>query len=140
VVLAGDNGHRLELELLGYQFPAIEDDERDSNWLNIRISATNDQGSWNATDPSIGTVEVAELADWLEAIAEREEPACELEFIEPNLAFELAETNGSVRLRAWFELRAETPVGPGRRSPGSRSMRRTRALEGRSPESRGFTA
>jgi len=104
VVLTAQNGHRLELELLGYQFPTIEDDESDSNWLNIRVSATNDQGSWTATDPSLGTVEVAQLADWLKAIADGDEAARELDFIEPNLAFELAETNESVRLRAWFEL------------------------------------
>jgi hypothetical protein len=61
VVLTGQNGHRLELELLGYQFPTIEDDEWGSNWLNIRVSATNGQGSWSATDPSMGTVDVAKV-------------------------------------------------------------------------------
>jgi hypothetical protein len=69
-------------------------------------------GLLEATDPSLGTVEVAQLADWLEAIAEREEPVRDLEFIEPNLAFELAETNDSLRLRAWFELELRPPWSP----------------------------
>lgn len=111
-MLTGQNGHRLELELLGYQFPTIEDDEWDSNWLNIRVSATNDRGSWSATDPSLATVDVAQLADWLETIAERKEATRDLEFIEPNLAFELAETNESVRLRAWFELELRPQWAP----------------------------
>ncbi len=104
VVLTGQNDHRLELSLLGYQFPTIDDDEWDSNWLNIRISAINDQGSWTATDASLLTGEVGRLADWLQAIAENSDADAELDFIEPNLAFELVEANGLVRLRAWFEL------------------------------------
>ena len=104
VVLTGQNDHKLELSLLGYEFPTIDDDEWDSNWLNIRISATNDQGSWAATDASLLTEEVGRLAEWLQAIAENNEADAELDFIEPNLAFELVEANGLVRLRAWFEL------------------------------------
>jgi hypothetical protein len=102
--LAGRNGHRLELTLLGYQFPTTEDDEWDSNWLNIRISAANDRGSWNATDASLTTGEVASLADWLDAIAGRGGARQELDFIEPDLSFELVEANDSALLRAWFEL------------------------------------
>ena len=104
MVLAGSNGHRLELTLLGYQFPAVKGDWHDANWLNIRIAAANDRGSWNATDASLLTSEVASLADWLDAIAEGRSAASETDFIEPNLSFELIEASDRVRLRAWFEL------------------------------------
>jgi hypothetical protein len=102
--LAGANGHGLELTLLGYQFPTVKDDYWDANWLTIRISAANDQGSWNATDASLLTGEVASLAEWLDAIVEERPAAREIDFTEPNLSFELIEGNDRIRLRAWFEL------------------------------------
>ena len=104
MLLEGRNGHRLELTLTGYEFPAIEDDRWDSNWLHIRIAATSDRGSWTASHPSLLTSEAASLADWLDAIAESRDMGPELEFTEPNLAFELVAGADRVRLRAWFEL------------------------------------
>jgi hypothetical protein len=104
VLLAGENGDRLEVTVVGYEFPAIEGDEYDSNWLNIRISATNDRGSWTATHPSLTTGDVATLADWLQAIADEKDVNAKLGFLEPNLSFELVDRNDRVRLRAWFEL------------------------------------
>ncbi len=53
-----------------YQFPAIVDDEWDSNWLNIRIHVETERGGWSATDPSLTAADVIRLADWLEAIDE----------------------------------------------------------------------
>jgi hypothetical protein len=50
------------------------------------------------------TGEVGRLADWLQAIAERNRVDAQLDFIEPNLAFELVDGSGPVRIRAWFEL------------------------------------
>jgi hypothetical protein len=102
--LAGTNGHRLELTLLGYQFPTVRDDWHDANWLNIHVAAANDHGSWNATDASLLTSDVASLADWLDAVAEGRSAASEIDFTEPNLSFELVEASDRVRLRAWFEL------------------------------------
>jgi hypothetical protein len=111
VLLASDNGSRFELTVLGYQFPAIVDDEWDSNWLNIRIHAQTERGGWSATDPSLLTADVAALADWLQAIAEGKiEAGDELEFMEPNLSFGLTgESGDEVALRIWLELESRPP-------------------------------
>jgi hypothetical protein len=105
MLIAGKTGDRLEVEILGYEFPPTMDDQYDSNWLIIRISAKTATGSWTATDPSLLTSEVVWLADWFDGIARGEEKDRELEFLEPNLSFELLETSSDrARLRAWFEL------------------------------------
>lgn len=109
--LVGANGHLLDLAVLGYQFPAIEDDHWDSNWLNVRVSAANDRGSWEATDPSLLTSELLSLAAWLEATAAGRSSSSRVDFLEPNLSFELIDRNDRVRLRAWFELELRTAMG-----------------------------
>ena len=117
VRLVGSCGDRLELTVVGYQFPTVEHDRWDSNWLNIKISAKNDRGSWSATDASLLTDEVEDLAGWFEAIAERRQAATELEFTEPNLSFELIQADGRVRLRTWFELELRPRWAPWREFP-----------------------
>ena len=94
----------LQLELIGYQFPALETEPYDSNWLNIRIQATHPGGKWTATDPSLQTSEVARLADWLDGIAKGEISApSDLSFTEPNLRFELI-AQPTPTVRVYFEL------------------------------------
>jgi hypothetical protein len=113
VLLIGENGGRFELAILGYQFPAIVDDDWDSNWLNIRIHVETERGGWSATDPSLTTADVIRLADWLEAIAEAKGQESEVDFIEPNLSFGLhAESADEVTLRIWFELESRPPWAP----------------------------
>jgi len=104
MLLVGSNGDRLELDVLGYQFLAVEDDEWDSSWLVIRVSAKNDSASWSATDSSLLTSEVETLADWLEALGEGRGVPKELDFTEPNLTFELIEEGQRESIRVWFEL------------------------------------
>jgi hypothetical protein len=105
MLLAGKNGDRLELRVTNYEFPELRDDGSDANWLTIQLSVDIARGSWTATDPSLLTTEVAQLADWLDAIAGGQASESELEFLEPNLSFELLDaTTEHVRLRAWFEL------------------------------------
>jgi hypothetical protein len=114
VLFVGQNGPRFELTILGYQFPAIVNDEWDSNWLTIRIHAQTDRGGWSATDPSLTTADVARLADWLEGVAERRvQESDEVDFIEPNLSFGLhAEAADTVTLRIWFDLESRPPWAP----------------------------
>lgn len=94
-----------QLTIVDYQFPELADADYDSNWLNIRIDATIPSGSWTATDPSLLTYEVAQLADWLEMIANDTPTAKVQDFIEPNLSFEIVQNsfNNQV-LRVYFEL------------------------------------
>ncbi|CAN5877238.1 hypothetical protein BH24DEI2_BH24DEI2_01590 [soil metagenome] len=98
----GDNTS-LELTVAGYEFPNLENEPYDSDWLYITIRVTHPRGSWTSTDPSLLTDEVAPLADWLEAIADVRTVESETGFIEPNLSFVLLE--GDVRkVRVYFEL------------------------------------
>jgi hypothetical protein len=103
VILEGTNGRRLELTLVAYEFPEIEDDRWDSNWLVVRISAADDTDSWTAEDPCLLTWEVDELADWLDAVAEPPATVADLEFTEPNLMFERIEADAAACVRVWFE-------------------------------------
>lgn len=92
------------MEILGYQFPRLENEPYDSDWLNITIRVKHPRGSWTATDPSLLTYEVERLADWLEAIADGQRVDSDTGFLEPNLNFELRENDGTKKLRVYFEL------------------------------------
>jgi hypothetical protein len=110
VILEGESGDRLQLELLGYQFPTLADEPDDSNWLNVRVSARNGGGAWSGTEPVLQTGEVAKLADWLDAVAAGTESEHVLGFRKPNLSFEHG--GEPVRLRAWFELESRPEWAP----------------------------
>jgi hypothetical protein len=104
--LSGINGETFELKVLGYQFPELETAEYDSDWLRILIAAETPQGRrWSATDPSILTYELRELADWLARLGSTEPCAPELDFTEPNLSFQVIREGASEQvLRVFFEL------------------------------------
>ena len=105
--LVGDNGDVVELTVAGYQFPKIHDERWDSNWLEIRTVATVGGQSWATHEPCLLTFEVEMLADWLEALGDGRRVESELDFMEPNLAFECEGVDkGVVRLCAWFECEA----------------------------------
>jgi hypothetical protein len=91
-----------ELELLGYQFAASVSGYEDRNWLQVRIAAMHNGAPWNAMGPVLLTSEVAELANWLDAVADGKLVEDSTDFIEPNLQFELLEP--PPRLRIYFEL------------------------------------
>jgi len=54
----------------GYQFPNMTDDPYgyDMNWLNIEVTIKRGNKSWSQTDPFMLTLEIEELADWLNNI------------------------------------------------------------------------
>ncbi len=64
----------------------------DDNWLRVGIMVTAPHGSWEAIAAVLLTWEVSELADWLVGLAQAARGAePELEFLEPNLRFEVRE-------------------------------------------------
>jgi hypothetical protein len=85
--LKTDSGNALELIILRYEFPDVQEDRWDSNWLVISAKITTNGQSWHFSDPAVTTFELVELADWLRAVALRENTFDEFEFTEPNLAF-----------------------------------------------------
>lgn len=106
---AGD-GTSLRLAIVGYEFPEEADAEYDSNWLMVRLSVTLPQGSWTATHPFLLTYEVAELATWLEEVADDKQTENEIWFVEPNIRFQVVETPmGRSCLRAYFAAECRPP-------------------------------
>lgn len=63
--LTGIQDTTFSLSIIGYQFPEIQEHTYDANWLLVAIDVTSPHGSWQATDPSLETFELAALAAWL---------------------------------------------------------------------------
>ncbi|MDB5045794.1 MAG: hypothetical protein JWQ08_1844 [Deinococcus sp.] len=89
-----------ELKILGYQFPNKTFEPYDSEWLSMQISIRHSEGRWADwvnIDPSLETVEIQWLIDWLREVASHSSAfknwrSSRLEsrmfFTEPNLGFE----------------------------------------------------
>ena len=82
------------MTLVGYQFLELQYVEYDSNWLNVKIEATNERGRWSAIDPALLTYEVAWLIDWLRAVSAGNYEEREQEFLEPGVSFHLSPMEG----------------------------------------------
>ena len=126
-------GQVLELEIVGYQFPDSESIAKsrakavagglsadrisydtDANWLLVRGEIETKRGSWKFRDPCLETREARSLCAWLQRAATGE-PSGDLDFTEPNIAFEApsAPTSGvSVRVTVKFALEARPPWSP----------------------------
>jgi len=104
------DGTSFTLTIIGYQYPALATAAYDSNWLTIRIDASNRHGTWSATDPCLLTYEISRLADWLDAIAAGRATKAVCGFIEPCLRFRLDEdAAGQQELRIYPELELRPP-------------------------------
>jgi hypothetical protein len=57
---------KLQIELIGYQFPELEND----GWLNVRLTLECHTNKWLVTDPALETLEVREFLDWLAEVAD----------------------------------------------------------------------
>jgi hypothetical protein len=107
------NGSIFQLDIVGYQFPELHDEEWDSNWLRIRTHVSLPEGSWSVTDPTLLTYEVVELADWLDAVANGNQKTSSLWFVEPNLEFEIAHGEDKEKfLRVNFAIELLPPWEP----------------------------
>jgi hypothetical protein len=117
--LKGDSGNAFELIILRYQFPDVHEDRWDSNWLEVSGKVTTGEQSWRFSDPAVTTFELADLADWLEAVALGDAHDDEFEFTEPNLAFFVVRTPApTLRVRfahesapPWIEAHDERMAG-----------------------------
>ena len=94
-----------ELWVVDYQFRDNKSDEYDSNWLTIGIRLKGFKREWTTSDPSLLTWELKSLTDWLQKILIGDFEEKEIEFIEPNLKFELVDnTNDSYKMRTHLTL------------------------------------
>ncbi|MEP0213649.1 MAG: hypothetical protein ABJD66_10570 [Cellulophaga sp.] len=109
MIFQGTNNQTVELRIIDYQFPKITNCEYNSNWLLIYLNVKSDFGNWQYTDPSLLVKEVLEIIDWLKKIYKNETPKYKcLEFIEPNLAFELINTGVDFNtIRIKFDLESK---------------------------------
>ena len=92
MILQSRDFSAFELRVAGYQFPDIESDEFDANWLVVEgLVAPADERAWKFRDPALLTWEVEGLCNWLEAVASGQDVKESADFTEPNLRFEVAE-------------------------------------------------
>jgi hypothetical protein len=73
---------------MGYEFPDLEVDDWDSNWLVVAGEVVTPARKWSFSDPCLLTMEVHDLANWLFALGSGTPPQSRLFFTEPNLSFE----------------------------------------------------
>jgi hypothetical protein len=111
----GINDQTVEIKITNYQFPDKVDNDWDKNWLNIYLKVKSDVGNWQTTDPSLTTWEVEELIDWVNTLSKDEKPAySELRFTEPNLSFELLDSNNKslkmFRIKFDFESQPQSAI------------------------------
>jgi hypothetical protein len=64
------DGFTLSLEILDYQFPENDYGMYDSNWLMLRIIATNPGSTWETVDPCMDTYGAENLYRWFTQIAD----------------------------------------------------------------------
>ncbi len=106
MLLISRDSSEFELRIIGYEFPGIERQEDDANWLRIYIRVKAPRGSWEAYDSSLQTWDVESLADWIEDLAQKRLTTSDTqEFLEPDLSFRMLHNYGQrVLLRVYFEL------------------------------------
>jgi len=85
--LTGEEGVAFELTVESYEFPEIEDEPWDSNWLLVRGRIKHPRGSWSFFEPCLTTWEIELIARWLERLVTGEVSRSALDFNEPNLRF-----------------------------------------------------
>ncbi len=111
MILRGRDLSKFELRVAGYQFPDIESDKFDANWLVIegRV-APADGRAWEFRDPALLTWEVQGLSSWLEALASEQTVEEREDFLEPNLYFEVAARDeDTITILVYFELESRPP-------------------------------
>ena len=90
MTFSGIDNQTVELKIINYQYPNINDGDWDGNWLNIYLNVKSKVGHWQTVDPSLTTWEVQELINWFDALSINLQPEyADMSFTEPNLSFEL---------------------------------------------------
>jgi hypothetical protein len=91
--LSGQDNKSFELWVVNYQYLNNKTGEYDSNWLKIGIRLRGFKSEWTTSDPSLLTWELESLTDWLHTILTGNVREKKIEFIEPNLGFELIDSS-----------------------------------------------
>jgi hypothetical protein len=113
---ANDNRQSFELAVSGYEPSAGE-------WLYVKGDASDGSRNWTFHQPCLTRRDVRDLARWLRAVADGKTNRSEIDFLEPNLAFEKVGAEGSsLVIRVIFGLEALPPWDDDARThePGGR--------------------
>ncbi len=97
--IIGIDKQKVEIKIEAYQFSKNSRYVEDRNWLNVFLNAQSKKGNWKTTDPALTTSDMVRMKNWFREILENGKPNENvLEFIEPNLSFELLEDSESDNL------------------------------------------
>jgi hypothetical protein len=97
---------KYSISIEGYQFPDIKSDW-DGNWLRIRSEVQYKDNVFTRVDPSLVTLEFADIVNWFDCISNSKIPKyINLSFAEPNLEFQLYGNVGNV-IRYGIKLELE---------------------------------
>ncbi len=98
-----------ELFIDGYEFPHLDNEPDDSDWLMVGLKVSSPKGNWSVSDPSLQTNEVESLASWLEKVSLNKNRKKEISFIEPVLGFSILENNQGIYLEINLSYEALPP-------------------------------
>ena len=87
--LKNSSKESFELRIIQYEFPNINNEKYDANWLLIEIEVSDQYGQWVVKDPCLLTFDIQNLGNWLLSIAAGEEVISKFQFMEPELEFHL---------------------------------------------------
>lgn len=102
------DGQEVELKILGYEFPTDFNNRWDANWLRIYLNVKSKVGHWQTVDPSLLTEEIKRLIGWFSDVSNDNEVNSEMNFIEPNVSFQLLDKSKDkniVQIKFDFESR-----------------------------------
>ena len=104
-----ENDKRLELDVLGYEFPDAEGDYFDANWLNVGIRYEDGSLSFRQIDSCLLAFELEELTGTLDAILEGRESGTITDFTEPYLALAVTRTEETYAVQLRFVYDTGSP-------------------------------
>jgi hypothetical protein len=97
VILSADET-KIALNIIGYQYPNLENEPWDSDWLIVELNLNLPVGKWTRFEPCLTTFEVAGFIGWLEEVHNKFEVfekwrsgriQSQISFTEPNLEFQV---------------------------------------------------
>lgn len=90
-----DSAWSFEMRVVGYQCDDPENvSDMDSRWLRQQFRVAYQDQSWKWIGASLFFEEIPQLIRWLRAAANREDVKPHIDFIEPDIRFELSAANG----------------------------------------------
>jgi len=93
-----ENINLFEMRIKGHK--SIEDNSEET-WLTIECSVRKEDISWTFSEPILTAKEMRLFLDWMKSILDKKIIKDKIDFIEPNLSFEIS---NSKKLKIFFEL------------------------------------